>query len=66
VGLIEREHVKGIFVDSRIYSLLAPLSAKKVHGTWTPPLAKNDILTSVKPHTRHGHDCFFGLRERWG
>src|SRR5712671_3429856 len=27
VGLVEREHVKGIYVDSRIYNLLNPLSA---------------------------------------
>lgn len=46
-GLVEREHVKGIFVDSRIYSVLDPLSSKKFTGTWTPPLTKDDIMLSV-------------------
>jgi hypothetical protein len=47
IGLVEREHVKGIFVDSRIYSTLSPLSSPKFTGTWTPPLSKDDIITSV-------------------
>jgi hypothetical protein len=47
VGLVEREHVKGIFVDSRIYSVLNPLSSRRFTGTWTPPLAQDDILTYV-------------------
>jgi len=47
VGLVEREHVKGIYVDSRIYNLLNPLSANMFTGTWTPPLTKNDIISSV-------------------
>ncbi|MBI3474987.1 MAG: hypothetical protein HY010_04595 [Acidobacteria bacterium] len=47
IGLVEREHVKDIFVDSRIYSVLDPLSSKKFTGTWTPPLTKDDIMLSV-------------------
>ena len=47
VGMVEREHVKSIFVDSRIYSLINPLATHKFNGTWTPPLTKDDILTSV-------------------
>lgn len=61
VGLIEREHVKGIFVDSRIYSLLSPLSSKKFTGTWTPPLGKNDILTSVSRVQGSGTTAFLGF-----
>ena len=47
VGLVEREHVKGIFVDSRIYSVLNPLSSNLLTGTWTPPLATDDIIIGM-------------------
>jgi hypothetical protein len=39
--------VKGIYVNSRIYYLLNPLTANMFTGTWTPPLTKNDIISSV-------------------
>jgi hypothetical protein len=47
IGLVEREHVKGFFVDSRIFSVLNPLGTNKLTGTWTPSLAKDDIITAV-------------------
>lgn len=47
IGLVEREHVKGFFVDSRIFSVINPLSANKFTGTWTPPVNKDDIIESV-------------------
>ena len=58
VGLVEREHVKGIFVDSRIYSVLNPLSSKKFTGTWTPPLTKDDIIASVSRVQSAGTTAF--------
>jgi hypothetical protein len=61
IGLVEREHVKGIFVSSRIYSTLSPLSAKKFNGTWTPPLTKDDILTSVSRIQGAGNTAFLGF-----
>ena len=47
VGLVEREHVNQLFVDRRIYKLLNPMSANAFTGTWTPPLTKDDIISSV-------------------
>jgi hypothetical protein len=47
VGLVEREHVEGIFVKERIYEELNPLSSNKFTGTWTPPLTAEDIILGV-------------------
>ena len=47
VGLVEREHVNTLFVDKRIYRMMNPLSANAFTGTWTPPLTKDDIISSV-------------------
>jgi hypothetical protein len=47
VGLVEREHVTGIFVTKRIYEELNPLSSNKFTGTWTPPLTAEQIITGI-------------------
>ena len=47
VGLVEREHVTGIFVTKRIYEELNPVSSNKFTGTWTPPLTAKDIVLGV-------------------
>jgi hypothetical protein len=47
VGLVEREHVNNLFVDRRIYRMLDPLSGNAFTGMWTPPLTKDDIISSV-------------------
>jgi hypothetical protein len=47
VGLVEREHVKGIFVVKRIYDELNPLDSNKFTVNWTPPLASNDIIQGI-------------------
>jgi hypothetical protein len=47
IGLVEREHVQGIYVKKRIYELLNPLAANKFTGTWAAPLNFNDIITGV-------------------
>jgi len=47
VGLVEREHVTGIYVTKRIYEELNPLSANKITGTWTPALAADDIILGI-------------------
>jgi len=47
IGLVEREHVKGIYVARRIYNVLNPLSRNRYTGQWTPPLAPDDIIFAV-------------------
>lgn len=47
VGLVEFEHVTNLFVDQRLYQLVAPLSSRAFSGTWTPPIGLNDIIVSV-------------------
>ncbi len=47
LGLVEREHVVGIYVKKRIYDELNPLDSNKFTGTWTPPLASDDIILGV-------------------
>jgi hypothetical protein len=61
VGLVEREHVKGIFLDWRIYSLLNPLTANTFTGTWTPPLQKDDIITTVSRSQGTSKTVFLGF-----
>jgi hypothetical protein len=47
VGLVEREHVSGLFVSQRIYQELKPLKTNKFTGTWKPPLTKDDIILGI-------------------
>jgi hypothetical protein len=44
VGLVEREHVKGIYVVKRIYELMKPLSSNAFTGIWTPPIDSKHII----------------------
>ena len=44
VGLVEHEHVKGIYVVKRIYELMNPLSSNAFTGTWTPPIDSKHII----------------------
>jgi hypothetical protein len=47
VALVEREHVKVLYVVKRIYEELNPLTANKFTGTWKAPLASNDIIMGI-------------------
>lgn len=47
VGLVEREHVQGIYVVKRIYEELNPVTANKFTGKWKAPLASDDIIMGV-------------------
>ena len=43
VGLFEHENV-GIFVTSRTFSILNPLSSNRITGVWTPPIGSQHII----------------------
>jgi hypothetical protein len=47
VGLVEREHVQGIYVKKRIYELLNPIDSNKFTSTWSAPLASDDIILGI-------------------
>ena len=47
VGLVEREHVQGFLNITRSFKILNPLSSNRFTGSWTPPLQKNDLISSV-------------------
>lgn len=44
VGLVEHEHVTGIYVTSRTYDVLNPLEGNKVTSMWTPPIGPDYII----------------------
>ena len=47
VGLVEHEHVTGIYVTKRTYNVLNPLKSNKYTGAWKPPLSKIDIISGI-------------------
>lgn len=47
VGLVEHEHVVGIYVHNRIYKELSPLDANKFNGTWKSHLKYDDLILGV-------------------
>jgi len=47
IGLVEREHVQGLFVTERIYEELNPVGTNRFTGEWRPPLASDDIILGV-------------------
>jgi hypothetical protein len=51
VGLVEHEHVKGLYVNRRTYNVLNPLSKNKYTGVWKPPIGSKHIITEVS-HTQ--------------
>lgn len=38
IGLVEHEHVPGMYVSKRTYSLINPLDTNHFNGAWTPPI----------------------------
>ena len=47
VGLVEREHVQGIYVAKRYYGELNPLSANKFTGRWNVPSNAENIVIGI-------------------
>jgi hypothetical protein len=47
VGLVEREHVQGIYVAKRIYGELNPLDANRFTGTWRVPGDAAHIIIGI-------------------
>jgi hypothetical protein len=47
VGLVEREHVQGIYVADRFYGELNPLDANKFTGTWNVPDNAQNIIIGI-------------------
>ena len=58
VGLVEREHVKGIYVVKRIYEELSPVNKNNFTGTWNAPLASNDIIEGFSQNQGAGGGTF--------
>jgi hypothetical protein len=52
VGLIEREHVRGLFKIQRTFRIIDPLAGNQINGRWTPPIDPKQIINQVK----HGLD----------
>ena len=49
VGLVEHEHVRGLFNIKRSFFTINPLSGNTINGHWTPPLDRRQIVNQVKP-----------------
>jgi hypothetical protein len=49
VGLIEHEHVRGVFNIKRTFSTINPLAGNMINGQWTPPIGPKQIVNQVKP-----------------
>jgi len=49
VGLVEREHVRGLFNVRRTFATINPLAGNMINGQWTPPIDPKQIVNQVKP-----------------
>jgi hypothetical protein len=61
VALVEHEHVTGIFVTSRTYRVMNPLSANKFDAVWTPGLAQDDIILQVSRSQGQPNNAVFAF-----
>ena len=49
VGLVEREHVRGLFNVRRTFATINPLTGNMINGDWRPPISSKQIVNQVKP-----------------
>lgn len=61
IGVVEREHVRGISVVKRIYHTIDPLDANAFTGLWTPPLAAHDIIITLARSQSPGRTAVLGF-----
>lgn len=61
IGLVEREHVKNIYVSKRIYNEINPLTANAFTGTWPAPLTTEHIIRAVSRIQGAGTTAFYGI-----
>ena len=47
VGLVEHEHVVGLFSVQRTFKVIDPVSGTKFTGTWTPPIGTKHLINSL-------------------
>jgi hypothetical protein len=47
VGLVEHEHVTGLFNVERIFRVINPMSANKFTSSWTPPIGGNHLINQI-------------------
>jgi len=59
VGLIEHDHVTGIYVTGRTYHMMNPLSGNKYTAAWTPGFNANHIITGVSRNQGTPTNAFF-------
>ncbi|HTS38037.1 MAG TPA: hypothetical protein VMH04_20345 [Candidatus Solibacter sp.] len=61
VGLVEHDHVTGVFVTSRTYRVLNPVSSNKFDAVWTPGLAQDDIILQVSRSQGQPNNAVFAF-----
>jgi hypothetical protein len=61
VGLVEFEHVSGLFVDQRSYVTLDPLVLNSFTDRWNPPLAATDLLDGMSSNQDGSYNAFLAL-----
>jgi hypothetical protein len=59
VGLIEHDHVSGIFIDKRTYHVMNPLSSNKYTGTWNFDSNPAHIIMGVSHNQGDSTNAFF-------
>ena len=64
IGLVEREHVQGIFVAKRIYEELNPLTSNMFTGRWTPPIDSDGIILGVSRNQSSTTTAVLGFENR--